>query len=80
MRRLPSATLSTSRACEQCLIPRIGSELTGLEDVMILGTQPDGQLCAGTAIDEELHGSAPAVTSGSRITGGPPHAAGGVPP
>ena len=47
-----------SGACEQCLIPRIGSELAGLEDVMILGTQPVGQLWAGTAIDEELHGSA----------------------
>ena len=39
-------------------MPRIGSELAGLEDVMIPGTQPVGQLWAGTAIDEELHGSA----------------------
>ena len=50
-----------SRSFEQCLIPRIGSELAGLEDVMPLVAQPVGQRWAGTAIDEKLHGSATAM-------------------
>ena len=47
-----------SGSFEQCLIARIGSDLAGLEDVMPLGAQPIGEQSAGTAIDEELHGSA----------------------
>ena len=47
-----------SGSFEQCPIARIGSELAGLEHVMPLVAQPIGQRWAGTAIDEELHGSA----------------------
>ena len=47
-----------SGSFEQCLIARIASELARLKHVMPLGAQPIRQRWAGTAIDEELHGSA----------------------